>query len=91
MVMWGNGFISQGWGGPFGVPVAVGIVFLVIWAVRVLSHTARRDNSASDSGILPTPGTTSGARQVFDGRYVKGELTTEEYRQRLSVLGESTK
>jgi putative membrane protein len=30
----------------------------------------------------------SRARQVLDERYARGEITTEEYRERLRALGE---
>jgi putative membrane protein len=87
--MWGNGFNFQGWGGMWGLPVAAGIVLLVIWAVRAFGNKASRDGSAGDTGILPTRAPQSAARQTLDERYAKGELTTEQYQERLNVLGET--
>ncbi|MDD1478602.1 SHOCT domain-containing protein [Arthrobacter sp. H16F315] len=71
-------------------PALVGIVLLVIWAVRALAGGAnrgRRDDSSADS----RPRGPSAARQVLDERFAKGELNAEEYRERLTVLGEKAK
>lgn len=87
--MWGNGFSMQGWGGMLGLPVTAGIVLLVIWAVRSFGSKHRRDGSAEDTGLLPARAANTVARQTLDGRYAKGELTTEQYRERLTVLGET--
>lgn len=88
--MWGNGFNFQGWGGMWGVPVAAGIVFLVILTVRAFGNKASRDGSAGDTETLPTRAPRSAARQTLDERYAKGELTTKQYQERLNVLGETT-
>lgn len=87
--MWGNGFNIQGWGGFLGLPVALGIVFLVIWAVRAFGSRASREGSAGAAGILPIQAPESVARQALDERFAKGELTTEQYQERLNVLGET--
>ncbi len=87
--MWGNGFNMQGWGGMIGLPVAAGIVLLVIWAVRSFGSKSLRDGSAEDTGILPARAAKSVARQILDERYAKGELTIEQYQERLNVLGET--
>lgn len=87
--MWGNGFNMQGWGGILGLSVAAGVVLLVIWAVRSFGSRSRRGASAEDAGILPARPAKSVARQALEERYAKGEVTTEQYQERLSVLGET--
>lgn len=84
--MMGSG-AGMGWGWMFGALVMVGVVLLVVLAVRLIGGGV----SARPSG--PSPGPTSGApsgpgraREVLDERYARGELTTEEYQERLRVL-----
>ncbi|MDY7555341.1 MULTISPECIES: SHOCT domain-containing protein [unclassified Cryobacterium] len=91
-MMWGNGYNmgAAGWVWPIGLLLLVGIVLLVIWAVRASAGGAnrgRRDDSSADS----RPRGPSAARQVLDERFAKGELNAEEYRERLKVLGEKAK
>ena len=79
------------WGGL----LLVGVALLAVLAVRGLA-----------GGIDRGPGTTAGvgdavlgdrrglgrsrAREILDERFAKGELTSEEYRKRLRILGEDT-
>jgi putative membrane protein len=86
-MMWGYGF-NMGW-----MPwvwaltlVALGLVaFLVVWAVTAgARHDGSRDRDSRSSGY-PGPSTP---RQILDMRYARGELTTDEYRERLAALGE---
>ncbi|MEO7348276.1 MAG: SHOCT domain-containing protein [Terrimesophilobacter sp.] len=89
-MMFGNGFgMGSGW--LWGLLALVGLVLLVYVIVRVstggLQHT---DASRSHPGIAAAA-TKVTPRQILEERYAKGELTTEEYRERLSVLGEPTR
>ncbi|MEP7113071.1 MAG: SHOCT domain-containing protein [Ilumatobacteraceae bacterium] len=70
-MMWGN-YGMGGWG--FGILLAVGVVILVIVLIRVLA----RPRPASPQASSP--------KQILDERYAKGELTTVEYRERLTAL-----
>ena len=87
-MMFGTGF-GMGLGWLWGLLAVVGLVLLVYVIVRVttggVQHTgtSRSQRRATSGGNSVTP------RQILDERYAKGELTTEEYRERLSVLGES--
>jgi putative membrane protein len=88
--MWGNGYgMGSGWGWPIGLLLMIGIVLLVIWAVRagVTNRDGQRYGSAADS----RPRGPSAARQVLDERFARGELDADDYRERLSVLGEKAK
>lgn len=86
-MMFGYGF-NMGWMWLWGLLALVGILILIFVVVRVTTGGFKRNET---SRTFPT---TAGAaekrtpRQILDERYARGELTTEEYRERLSVLGE---
>ena len=65
----------------FGLLWPFGLVLLVVLAVR-----------AFGGGINPRTGDRpqgpSRAREILNERYARGELSTEEYRERLQTLGE---
>lgn len=64
----------------YGALLLLGVVLLVVTAVRVLV-------GGVDTGQRgPAQGQDS-ARRILDRRYAAGELSTEEYRHRLEVLG----
>lgn len=66
--------------------VLVGIVLLVVLAVRAFGgYTSHGVNA---SGGVTGGRARSRARDVLDERYARGEMTTEEYRERLTALGE---
>ena len=86
-MMWGHGW-DMGWWWLFGLLMLVGIALLIafiVLAVRMLSGASGRGEGHSASG--PISG-QSRARQILDERYAKGELTTEQYREQIRVLGE---
>jgi putative membrane protein len=86
-MMFGYGF-GMGWMWLWGLLALVGLLILIFVIVRVTTGGFKRNET---SGTLPT---IAGAaekrtpRQILEERYAKGELSTEEYRERLSVLGE---
>ncbi|MEO7007020.1 MAG: SHOCT domain-containing protein [Terrimesophilobacter sp.] len=87
MMMWGYGF-NMGWMWLMWALalVIVGlIVFVVVWAVN---GAARREASSGRIGQLHDPPVRSTSRQILDERYARGELTADEYREHLTVLGE---
>ncbi len=80
-MMWDDyGMNGWGWGWGLGLLVVIGVVILVI--VLVLSLSKSRSSSAPSSSSAP--------KQILDDRYARGELTTEEYRERLTALGLDT-
>lgn len=87
MFGYGNGL---GWMWLWGLLAVVGILVLIFVIVRVTTGGVKRNE---ESGAFPTGAVSVGKttpRRILDERYAKGELTTEEYRERLAVLGESS-
>jgi putative membrane protein len=58
----------------FNLLVVVGVVVLIVWAVKRFS-TGNYDNSRTQ-----TP------REILQARYARGEITREQYQQMLSDL-----
>ena len=77
------------WAWLFGALVVIGAVLLVIVAVRLLLSRRPGDPTLQSAPAAPAPAFTGepSARQILDARYARGELTTEEYRERLATLG----
>jgi putative membrane protein len=78
------GYGLYGWHGMILGPILfigllIGLVFLVVWAVRRM--TANPPNPGS-----PNPAIQS-ARDIAQIRYAKGEISQEEYQQIISNLG----
>lgn len=82
-MMYGIG-MGDGW--LFGVLIAAGVVLLIILLVRLLGGGMERDRRGEQN----MPRQSSSARQLLDERYARGDLTTEEYQERIRVLGDGT-
>ncbi|WP_324642901.1 SHOCT domain-containing protein [Pseudarthrobacter sp. LT1] len=86
-MMWGYGQ-GPGWW-IWAVLLLLGIALLVWLAVRAFgggiggSGTGARRSQAGPPGTL-----SSTARQILDERFARGELTADQYREQLRVLGE---
>ncbi len=74
---WGH---MDGWGGGwmwlFGIAMMALFVILIVWLVR----------AAGGSGSSPTRDSAERAREILAERYARGELTTDEYRERIEHL-----
>ena len=75
----GMGWIGMILGLIITIAVLIGIVLLIVWAVK-------RMGGNSTSNIAPASGTPT-AREVAQARYAKGEINREEYQQILSDFG----
>lgn len=77
-----------GWGWLFGALILVGLVLLVVVAVR------RLGGGSGGTGHAPHPAPRedprAGARALLDERYARGEISTEEYRERRQALDEGS-
>lgn len=83
--MMGNfGYGGMGWIGMIlglviTIAVIIGLVLLVVWAVRRMSGNNAQPGFQNLTG--------QSARDIAQARYAKGEITREEYQQILSDLG----
>ncbi len=72
----------DGWGGGWmwlwGIAMMALFVVLIVWLVR-----ASTGNGAPSA---PPKDPTDRAREILAERYARGELTTEEYRERVEQL-----
>lgn len=87
-MMWGYG---QGmvWMWLWVSLLLVGIALLVLLAIRVFGGGRAGYVPAGPQGPGdPPPVKESRARQILDERFAKGELTADQYREYLNVLGE---
>jgi putative membrane protein len=80
--MMGPGW-GMGWMWLFWLLLVLGVVLLAVVVVRAVGGGVTREGRSGGSQAE-----RSQARQVLDERYARGELSTEEYRERLRVLGE---
>jgi putative membrane protein len=71
--MWGGGWGWMWIGGLVTMLLLVGLVAVIVWAVVRGTRPSPRD-----------PG--SHAREILNERYARGEISTEEYRERLDAL-----
>jgi putative membrane protein len=81
--MMGNGW-GMGWMWIIWPLVVIGIVLAVVLLVR-----GRGDAANRGGGSAPPPGSGNGrtrAQEILDERYARGELTDEEYQERLRQL-----
>lgn len=62
----------------FNLVIIVGIVILIVWAVR-------RFTSGTTSSNQPT--SNQSAREILQSRYARGEITRDQYQQMLQDLG----
>ncbi|MHB8089295.1 MAG: SHOCT domain-containing protein [Anaerolineaceae bacterium] len=83
--MMGNfGYGNMGWigmilGSIISIALLIGLVLLIVWAVRQMS--------ANPTRLGPQSSTGQSARDIAQARYAKGEISREEYQQILSDLG----
>ena len=73
----------------WGPLMLIGIAVLVLLGTRMVSGSMGRryyPGSPQEPGGHPLG--RSRARQILDERFTKGDLTEEQYREHLKVLGE---
>ncbi len=67
----------------FGALILVGIVLLVIWAVRSMSGSKHHQPVAGQPMMPPS----DDACNIAKVRYAKGEITKEQYEELCKTLG----
>ena len=80
-----DGYGMTGWMLVWGVALVVGGLALIGGLVWVVATTAHR--RAAPGPTVPAGTGSAAARQILDERYARGELATEEYRERVHTLG----
>lgn len=84
-MMWNNGMGGgMGFMLVFWILLIVGAIVLGFVLVRALTSGAGKAGAA----VPPSPGKSHRAREILEERYARGEISTEEYRERLSTLTE---
>lgn len=62
----------------FNLAIVIGIVVLIIWAVKRFTSGTTNWNQPSGN---------QSPREILQARYARGEITREQYQQMLSDLG----
>lgn len=86
-MMHGYGF-NLLWMWLFGLLAVAGLVVLIIVVVRAAAGGVKGSEGRGKTSVTPGQEVKITPRQILDERYARGELTTEDYRERLIVLGE---
>ena len=85
-VVLATGMFHHGWGGglwTMGLVMLAGWALIIGLAVAAAVYVAR---SGSDGGSSGERSGSRRARDLLDERYARGEIDTEEYRERLAEL-----
>ncbi|KAF0112016.1 MAG: hypothetical protein FD147_530 [Chloroflexi bacterium] len=75
----GTGWIGMIIGSIVSIAVLIGLILLVVWAVRRMSGNPAHLESRNL--------TSQSAKDIAQARYAKGEISRDEYQQILSDLG----
>ncbi len=79
-----------GWMWVFGGLMMIGLIVLIgvaTYAFITMNKHTHHSHAVADGPANPDPGGRVRIRQLLDERYARGELTTEEYTERLRTLG----
>lgn len=71
----------------FGGLMMLVLIGVVIWAVLTLRHRPNPMGMATDGNGPSAAAGRVKVRQILDERYARGEITAEEYTERLRTLG----
>ena len=86
--MWGDGMGGGlGWMWLFWLLLVVGTVVLVFVLVKVLTGSSGAGTGQGGSAP-PTGAAPRRSREILEERYARGEISTEEFRERLRTLEE---
>lgn len=67
--------------GIIGLAILVGLILLIVWAVRRLSGGTNMATQVQPAFGKPTP------KEILQARYARGEITREQYLQMLEDFG----
>lgn len=83
MMNYSNGFWMMGWMWVFWILLLVGLAILIVLLVRLLGGGMSTRHGAGPGEAANRP------LEILRERYARGELTTEEYQERLRTLREA--
>jgi putative membrane protein len=84
-MMGGGGWLGEILFFAFGLLILIGIVLLIVWAVRTIGG---QGNSGPGAGPTQTPQQNQDeACSIARKRYASGEITKEEYEEICKALG----
>jgi putative membrane protein len=69
-----------GWAWLVMIPLWAGAIVFIAWATR------NSGSSASPNGEAPRAINRNGAQAILDERFARGEIDTDEYRERKQAL-----
>lgn len=82
-----NGW-GAGWMWLWGPLMILGLVALTVWVVRANAGSPQSpDRSATTDADGGGVSSSAREREIVAERYARGDLSTEEYRERLDELG----
>ncbi|MCY1159821.1 MAG: hypothetical protein MOP51_2846 [Citricoccus sp.] len=81
-----GGMGGMGWMWIFWLLLIVGTAVLVFAVVKALTGRADSGTRRGGSAASPTGAGPSRAREILEERYARGEISTEEYRERRRAL-----
>lgn len=79
---------NGGWMWAFGGLMMLGMIVVigvVVWAVVTLRHRSHPADIAIDG--VPGAAGRARVRQLLDERYARGDISSEDYAERLRTLG----
>jgi len=85
MMRYGN---AGGWMWAFGGAIMLGVLVLIavaVWAMITVTKHRAQVGGEPVTGLDSAGGART--RQILDERYARGELTTEDYTERVHTLG----
>ena len=78
--------MGWGWMWLFWALIVIGVVLLVVLTIRLMRGGI--SGSGGDSHRHDQPLGSLTARQILEQRYARGEIDTDEYKERLQTLDE---
>lgn len=72
----------------FTALLLAGVAMMAFVVVRVVAAGLEPGEPRASSTQAPSAGDRSEARRILDERYARGDITTDEYRERVQTLEE---
>ncbi len=86
MGYWDHDMGGLWWMGAWWLLVAIGIGVLVYVAVKLASRSGDSKRSGGGDVVAPGQAKSSTARQILEERLARGEIDSDEFRDRMRAL-----